>query len=134
MSETSTKGDYGVAHVIADCAKRGYKVAIPMGEDWKYDLIVLRGDKLERVQVKYSESDEEVIKARTYRRDNRDGPVLPYKKDELDWFAIYDKTTDKCYYVSAYEVNEKISFAMRLVPPKNKQKERIKYAKDYLDF
>ena len=47
--------------VAADLMRRGYKIAFPYGEDWDYDLIVCRGEKLERVQVKYSHSDGDVI-------------------------------------------------------------------------
>ena len=43
--------------VAADLMRRGYKIALPYGEDWDFDLIVCRdGSKLERVQVKYSRS------------------------------------------------------------------------------
>ena len=38
--------------VAADLMRRGYKIALPYGEDWDYDLIVCRdGTTLERVQV-----------------------------------------------------------------------------------
>ena len=49
MAESKRKGDLAEIMVIADSIKRGYKVAIPYGEDWPCDLIVLRNGKLERV-------------------------------------------------------------------------------------
>ena len=50
MAETKRKGDLGEAMVMADVLRRGHKVALPVGEDWRYDLIVLRNSKLERIQ------------------------------------------------------------------------------------
>jgi hypothetical protein len=34
--------------IAADLVRRGYKVAIPYGEDWDFDLIVCRDERLER--------------------------------------------------------------------------------------
>ena len=52
--------------VAADLMRRGYKLAFPYGEDWAFDLIVCRdGTTLERVQVKYSRSNGEVIAVRS---------------------------------------------------------------------
>jgi len=43
--------------IAADLVRRGYKIAIPYGEDWDFDLIVCRYEKLERVQCKYTKSN-----------------------------------------------------------------------------
>ena len=40
--------------VAADLRRRGYKIAVPYGEDWDFDLIVCRKGKFERLQVKSS--------------------------------------------------------------------------------
>ncbi len=49
MAETKRKGDLGEIMIMADILRRGYKVAIPFGEDWRFDLIVLRSKSFERV-------------------------------------------------------------------------------------
>ena len=46
---TKIKGDLGQAMVMADALRRGYKVAMPLGEDWRYDLIVLKNGQLLRI-------------------------------------------------------------------------------------
>ena len=51
------KGDLAELMVAADLRRRGFKIAIPFGEDCDFDLILIREDRLERVQVKYAESD-----------------------------------------------------------------------------
>ena len=57
MATTKTKGDLAELMVATDLVRKGYKIAIPYGEDWDFDLIVCRDERLERVQVKYTQSD-----------------------------------------------------------------------------
>jgi hypothetical protein len=55
MASLKTKGDLAELKVAADLVERGYRIAIPFGEDNDFDLILIRGGQLERVQVKYTE-------------------------------------------------------------------------------
>lgn len=61
MAETKRKGDVGQSVIMAKIMLAGHKVAIPVGEDWRYDLIVLKDGKLQRVQCKYVTSDGDVV-------------------------------------------------------------------------
>jgi hypothetical protein len=40
---TTSKGDLAELMVAADLRRKGYKVAVPVGEDWDYDLIIEGG-------------------------------------------------------------------------------------------
>lgn len=133
VAETKTKGDLGVAMIMADVLKRGYKVAIPVGEDWDYDLIVLWNGELERVQVKYTESDGKVIHVPCRSRNN--WSVKKYTQKMIDWIAVYDKTTDKCYYLpSSLLGNGRVWINLRLTEPANNQKFGINWAEDFLNW
>lgn len=46
MGTTKTKGDLAELMVAADLRQKGYKVALPFGEDWDYDLIFDRDGTL----------------------------------------------------------------------------------------
>lgn|SRR5258706_1465526 len=120
--------------VMADALKRGYKVALPMGEDWRYDLIVLKNKKLLRIQCKYVESTQGVIKVRCETHDGRS--YYRYKQEDLDFIAVYDKITDKCYYVSCSYLgnNGRGSLSLRTSVAKNGQKKKILKADDFLKF
>ena len=106
--------------VAADLMRRGYKIALPYGEDWDYDLIVCREEKLERVQVKYSCSNGAVIAVRARSASLTNGKVRAYKyytSQTVDWLATYDPTTDRCYYVPAEELGDGMSRAPAPVQP-----------------
>lgn len=119
---------------MAEAIKRGYKVAIPFGEDWRYDLIVLRNGKLERVQCKYTESNGKVVVVRCRSLNN--WSKIKYKSTDIDWLAVYDKTTDKCYFVPASMLGilGRAQINLRITPTGNKQIKLILWAKDFLEW
>jgi hypothetical protein len=137
MASLKTKGDLAELKVAADLVERGYRVAIPFGEDVDFDLILIRDGQLERVQVKYTESNGAFVLVRTRSHSLTNGKVKRtkhYTSATVDWIAVYDKTTDRCYYVSASELGSgRSGFRLRLTEPLNCQKIGIRYASDYLD-
>ena len=125
--------------VAADLMRRGYKIAFPYGEDWDFDLVVCRDDKtLERVQVKYSTSNGEVVCVRARSHSLTNGKVRRtkhYTADTVDWLAVYEPTTGRCYYVPAVELGAGMcELQLRLTPPRNGQRARIRFARDYLEI
>jgi hypothetical protein len=138
MAATKTKGDLAELAVARDLLARGYKVAFPYGEDWDYDLIVCRGRQLERVQVKYTESKGDVVVVRCRSHSLTNGKIRRTKRytaHTVDWLAVYDGSTARCYYVPASELaHGRAMLHLRLAPPKNGQRAGIRFADDYLDL
>ncbi len=132
------KGDLAEMRVAADLLERGYKIAFPYGEDWDYDIILSREDKLERVQVKYTRSDGQAIeiKCRTHSLTNgRIRATKRYTAAIVDWVAAYDVTSDRCYYIPARLLGEGRSLlTLRLSPSRNGQAAGIRLAADYMDI
>lgn len=131
---TKIKGDLGQAMIMADALKRGYKVALPLGEDWRYDLIVLKNDQLFRIQCKYAESTRGVIKVRCETHDGRS--YYRYRQEDLDYIGVYDKITEKCYYVHCSYLGEngRGSISLRTIKAKNGQVKNTYKAEDFLSF
>lgn len=131
---TKIKGDLGQAMIMADALKRGYKVALPLGEDWRYDLIILKNGKLLRIQCKYVESKSGVVKVRCETHDGRN--YYRYKQEDLDYIGVYDKITDKCYYISSQLLGHsgRGSLSLRVIDARNGQKKRTFKANDFLKF
>src|SRR5215210_703384 len=116
--------------IAADLVRRGYKIAIPYGEDWDFDLIVCRDEKLERVQCKYTRSNGEVVVVRCTSHSLTNGRVKAtkqYTAATIDWLAVYDATSDDCYYVPAAELGSgMVMMHLRLVPTRNNQEAGIR--------
>lgn len=133
MAITKLKGDLGVAMVMAEVMRRGYKVAIPVGEDWRYDIIVLRNGKLERVQCKYIESDGVV--AHIPCRSSNNWSVIKYTSDDIDWIAAYDKTTGRFFFVpSSLLGSGRCDVVLRMAPTKNGQVKCVRMAEEFEEW
>lgn len=131
---TKTKGDIGQVKVMGDLLTKGYKVAIPLGEDWRYDLIVDKNNELLRIQCKYVESTKGVIKVRCETHDGRN--YYRYRQVDLDYIAVYDKITDKCYYINCSYLgkNGRGSLSLRVTEARNGQKKKTYNAEDFTEF
>lgn len=124
--------------IAADLVRRGYKIAIPYGEDWDFDLIVCRNEKLERVQCKHTRSDGQVVAVRCGSHSLTNGRVKArkhYTAATIDWLGVYDATTERCYYVPAVELGAgRYLMSLRLVPTRNNQHRGVHRAEDYLEI
>jgi hypothetical protein len=130
---TKDAGTLGEVMVIADAVRRGYKVAVPLGENGRYDLIVERLGRLERLQVKYVESDGVVIAVRC--RSCNGWLTIRYCESDFEWLAVYDRTTNACYYIpSKFMGTGRVQMSLRLTPTRNHQARRVLWAKDFLDW
>ena len=78
MAPLKLKGDRAEIEVARDLVRRGFRIAIPYGEDWDFDLIFARPghDELERVQVKHVTAKNGVIRGSLLLAlvDQRPGP------------------------------------------------------------
>jgi hypothetical protein len=134
VASLKQKGDLAVA---ADLLARGCSVSIPFGEDSDYDLIADYRGVLHRVQVKFTISDGKVIVIRCASHSLTKGKVRQVKRYSaatIDWIAVYDRTSDRCYYCPASELGEgRRTLTLRLVPARNSQILRIRNAIDYAE-
>ena len=136
MAPLKAKGDLAEVMIAGDLIRRGYKIAIPYGEDWDFDLIVCRQERLERVQCKYTCSNGVVIMVRARSYSLTSGKIKSIKRYTaamIDWLAVYDATTERCYYVPAAELGDGMNtLHLRLAAARNNQHRRIRFASSYL--
>jgi hypothetical protein len=139
LAPLKMKGDQAEIEVARDLIRRGFRVAIPYGEDWDFDLIFARPDseRLERVQVKFASARGEVVPVRSRSASLTNGRVKRYKRytaRTIDWLAAYCPETDRCYYIPAMELGGgRDEISLRLSPALNCQGKGIRWASDYLD-
>jgi hypothetical protein len=136
MAPLKMKGDLAELKVAADLLERGYKIAIPYGEDWDFDLILERNDALERVQVKHGHSNEGFIRVQCRSNSLTKGKVKRIKRytaRTIEWLAIYDSSGDTCYYIPAGELGSgRDELVLRVKPTRNGQHAGVRYANQYL--
>ena len=138
MASLKKKGDLAELRVAADLAARGCELSIPFGEDSSYDLIADFEGRLHRVQVKFTRSDGQVVRVGCRSHSITKGRVRRtkhYTVTMVDWIAVYDLTTDCCYYVPSWVLGTegRSMLYLRLVPTVNGQSQGIRRAEDYLN-
>jgi hypothetical protein len=138
MASLKKKGDLAELRVAADLIARGCRLSFPFGEDHSYDLVADYEGRLHRVQVKYARSDGSVVKVKCFSHSLTAGRIRAtkhYTAKMVDWIAVYDLTTDCCYYVPAWMLGTegRSQLMLRLTPARNGQSHRIRRAEDYLD-
>jgi hypothetical protein len=118
--------------VLADLLEQGHGIAIPFGHDQPFDLVVIRREdrSLERVQVKYTTSDGRSVRAVV--RSSSAWVARPYSADEVDWLAVYDATTDQCFYLPSHLWRGRQDLTLRLAPTLNGQTAGVRWAQDFI--
>ena len=138
MAPLKEKGDLAELIVAADLAKRGWDIAVPWGENSDFDLIASQGNRLERVQVKYSGSSPDIVVVRCQSHSLTNGRIRQtkqYTAETIDWIGIYHHPSDRCFYVPASELGTgRRILHLRLTPTLNNQRSGIRSAEDYTDF
>lgn len=131
---TKNKGDLGVLKAQLDLYEKGYLILTPQTEHSPFDLVVYKDGIFKRVQVKYRavKNGKIEIPFRTCWADKNGTHTQDYDKTEIDLMCIYCPDTDKCYYVNPQDCNK--TFNLRIIAPKNNQKDKINLAEDYLNI
>jgi hypothetical protein len=137
MAPLKQKGDLAELMVAADLRRRGYKIALPYGEDWDYDLIIERQGNLERVQVKYCASKGTIVPVKCYSHSLTNGRVKATKRytaETVDWIAVWDATSGRTYYVPSAVFDGYSQLTLRVTPALNNQSRKIRHAADFLEI
>src|SRR4051812_19165573 len=125
MAPTKQRGDLAELKVAGHLISLGYGVAFPYGEDCDFDLVLMRGGALERVQVKHCRSRRDTLQIKCYSHSLTNGKVRRtkrYTSRSIDWIAAFDPTTDRCFYVPSQLLGDgRSTITLRLGPTRNGQ-------------
>ena len=130
MAPLKLKGDRAEIEVARDLIRRGFRVAIPYGEDWDFDLIFARpgSERLERVQVKHAIAHDGVDRGSCHSASLTNGKVRRSSATRLRRSTGSRRSTRSptaAYYVSADELGsgpQRVS--LRLTPPAEQPAQR----------
>ena len=129
MANSKTVGDTSEAKVLARFIELGWGVMIPFGDNLRYDLVLDRGNGLERVQVKTAQYKCGTIRFRSCSQRNRTNIKIKYN-GQADIFAIYCAYTGNVYLIDVNETNN-YELSLRIESSKNNQSKHIRWASNY---
>jgi len=133
MTDSSDKvGEKSEAAVLHWLVEHNYAVLLPFGHSHRYDFVVdLDNGQFARLQCKTGRLRNGVIKFDVCSVGlNSKGYKVKNYINQIDYFAIYCKDTDKVYLININEVGSS-EFSMRVTEPANVNGHVIRYARDY---
>jgi len=128
------KGNIGEAKCLAKMVELGVPVALPFGDNERYDMIIdYHG--LKKVQIKYSSYQEStgsiIFKTSSCANHTTNKHYSTYTND-VDGFLLYNGITDEVYYVPIEMIGNKKTLTVRLTPSANGQTKNCTMAQDIL--
>lgn len=136
MSITQKKGNIGLTKAIADLTEKEISVSLPISESEKYDLIAEKNNICKTVQIRYCSIHNGVlpIKLKSVWSNGQGYQVRNREKADFDMLGVYCPDTKLLYYIPSDEFNCKNTLTLRIEPSDKKNDQRIRMAKDYLEF
>lgn len=122
-------GERTEAAVLAALVCAGKRVVIPFGEQRRYDLAFEEDRRLIKVQCKTGWLRAGGIHFRTHSIVH--GAIRDYLQD-VDFFAVYCHEICQTCLVPVGDVPSKSRATLRLDPPRNGQRARVRWASDYV--
>lgn len=128
---TKAVGDRSELEVMGALIRNGYRIALPFGENHRYDLIADDGERLYRVQVKTGRLRKGAIRvachrSHAHRRKPGERAIRSYR-GEVDYLAVYCPETKKVYLLPESELVDSFGH-LRVNPAKNRQSRKIRWA------
>jgi len=116
-------GDIGQNAVIGKLARLGIGVAIPLSDNYPFDLVAIVGTKTYRVQVKSSSVHESHGSVSFRFRTNNfyTGEIKGYSPDEVDVIIGYDLRRDEAYLFTHKDIGVSQHFTVRFGTSANNQ-------------
>jgi len=131
MRDTHAIGDIAVSKIVARCLELGYKVSLPFGGGWSYDLIMDDNEKLYRVQCKHARirKGKVAFNVCSVKGNKSDHRTETYE-GKVDLFLAYCTDNNKVYIVRMDQSTKSV-MTLRLTPALNGQEKGVQWARDY---
>jgi hypothetical protein len=124
------------AKVATALIEAGKTVLFPWVQVARYDLVMEDSGKFSRIQCKTGQLFRGAVyfRPQSFRAAKRETGwerMATGYQGEIDYFGVYCPDNGKVYLVPIGDANTRGTCFLRIDAPKNNQKKRIRWAKDY---
>jgi hypothetical protein len=128
---TKAIGDRSELEAAVALARAGYIVSKPLGDSYRYDLIIDDGERLARVQVKTGRLHAGAVKFNcSSSHSHRGGSASRAYRGEIEFLAVYCPETGETYLVPEADLGN-TKMHIRIKPTTNQQSRNINWAQTY---
>jgi hypothetical protein len=134
MEHPKAIGDRTTLATMQALQASGYAVAVPFGENVRYDLVIDDGERLARVQCKTGRLRQGAVRFATCSSYRHHGQPLNTERDyrgQVEFFAVHCPETNGVYLIPIEDLAVHRRAALRVDPPRNRQERHIRPAATY---
>ena len=134
MKHPKDVGDDSTLAIMLALKRAGFRILMPFGENTRYDLVTDDGSNLRKVQCKTGRLRAgAVIFATCSHYAHHPNPKLPRRdyQGQIDDFAVFCPSLGAVYLVPIEDLETTTYGTLRVDPPRNGQRKRIKFAAAY---
>jgi hypothetical protein len=134
VEHPKTVGDRSTLAIMSALQRLGYGIYMPFGENTRCDLIIEGGGSLARVQCKTGRLRRGAVEFPICSTYGHHRNPQAYRRDyhgQVDYFAVYCPETSSVYLVPISELPGTRQAFLRVDPPRNQQRRRIRFATPY---
>ena len=130
---TNQKGNLGEVRVLSEFVKLGIQCYLPYGDGSGVDLIAEFNGKLNRIQIKTTESLNKAgaMEWKVTRQEGYHGNRVAYDKNSIDYFAFYCVETDIVCLVPFDDNFPASTLSIRLDDYQGKRLNTMRFASEY---
>lgn len=127
------KGNISEAKALFEFQKRNIPVALPWGDNERYDMIAEFNDKLNRIQVKTAneEVDGSIVCYCRSSKNHTTNKMLDTYENDVDYFIFYNQIKDIIALVPIEEIGSNKAIRLRIKPTLSGQVKGIRFFDDY---
>ena len=127
------KGNVAELAIAKEAAELGLSVLKPLTEHERYDLVIGISGRLLRVQCKWANCKDDVIRVSlaTSRRGPNGFIRSSYSSTEVDAIGIYCGDLGRCFLIPIELVAGQWAVQLRLAPARNGQRAALHFADEY---
>jgi hypothetical protein len=133
MRNTSHLGEISRTQIIAALDRQGKGILVPLGDHYRYDLVIDDNGRFLRVQCKTGRLRKGAVVFHASSVDSRSTPgrtLRKHYKDQIEVFGVYCPDNDKCYLVPVGAA-PRTTCSLRVDRPRNDQKTHLRWAEDF---
>jgi len=136
MLTKKEKGDIGLSAALFVATEQGWHCSLPISEHLSYDFIAEKDGKCKRVQARYTTPNKDVLKVKLKSTwaDKNGSHARNRKNGDFDVLAVYNPKAKTVYFVDDEEFDNGNSLSLRLKPPINNQKTKVRLARDFVEL
>jgi hypothetical protein len=134
MSHPKDVGDRSTLAIVLALRLERYAILLPFGRNTRYDLVTDNGSRLSRVQCKTGRLRDGAVRFATCSNYGHHSSPQAGRRDyagQIDEFAVYCPEIGSVYLIPIADVPTRSEGALRVTPPRNGQRRRVRLAAAY---